>query len=227
MTDPLRLVIFDVDGTLVDSQGAIVAATTAAFQALGLEVPERNKMLSIVGLSLDHAIARLAPHQAVQTQARLVNGYKEAFHAYRLAKGAAAESPLYPGARELIAQLAESPDILLGIATGKSQRGLTALLEAHDLERVFVTKQNADFHPSKPNPSMITTAMAEAGVGPAQTIMIGDTSFDMEMAHAAKVPGIGVSWGYHGVSELHLADRIVDRFGELPDALDMIWKVPT
>lgn len=225
MSDPLRLVIFDVDGTLVDSQRAIVAAMTAAFEALGLSVPEQNDTLSIVGLSLDHAIARLAPEQAVETQGRLVNGYKEAYHAHRLAKGAAEESPLYPGARELIGQLSERADLLLGIATGKSQRGLTALLEAHDLTQVFVTKQNADFHPSKPHPSMITTAMAEAGVEPAYTVMIGDTSYDMEMARAAKVPGIGVSWGYHAVSQLQLADRVIDAFDDLPGALDSIWKV--
>ncbi|MDU9005901.1 HAD-IA family hydrolase [Sedimentitalea todarodis] len=225
MTDPMRLVIFDVDGTLVDSQGAIVAAMTASFEAIGLGVPERSETLSIVGLSLDHAIARLAPEQTAQTQARLVNGYKEAYHAHRLANGAAEESPLYPGAREMIAQLSKRPDLLLGIATGKSQRGLTALLDAHDLLRVFVTRQNADFHPSKPHPSMITTAMAKAGVGPAQTVMIGDTSYDMEMARAAKVPGIAVSWGYHGVPQLQLADLVVDAFDELPGALDSIWKV--
>lgn len=225
MTDPLRLVIFDVDGTLVDSQGVIVAAMIAAFEATGLNPPDRTETLSIVGLSLDHAIARLAPDQAGETQARLVNGYKEAYHAHRLAKGAAEESPLYPGARALIARLSEHPDLLLGIATGKSQRGLTALLEAHDLERVFVTKQNADFHPSKPHPSMILTAMAEAGVGPAQTVMIGDTSYDMEMARAAGVPGIGVSWGYHGVPQLQLADRVIDAFDDLPGALDSIWNV--
>lgn len=225
MSDPLRLVIFDVDGTLVDSQGAIVAAMTASFDAIGLKVPDRHKTLSIVGLSLDHAIARLAPEQSANTQARLVNGYKEAYSAHRRANGSAAQSPLYPGARDLIMLLSERPDLLLGIATGKSQRGLTALLEAHDLEQVFVTKQNADFHPSKPHPSMIISAMAEAGVGNTQTVMIGDTGFDMEMARAAKVPGIGVSWGYHDVPQLQTADQIIGTFHDLPGALDSIWRV--
>ncbi len=225
MSDPLRLVIFDIDGTLVDSQRAIVAAMSATFQAVGLPGPQRSEILSIVGLSLDHAIARLAPDQAAATQARLVDGYKDAYHAHRMANGAAEDSPLYPGARALIAQLAQRPDLVLGIATGKSQRGLTALLDAHDLGRLFVTRQTADFHPSKPNPSMLNTAMAEAGVGPAETVMIGDTSYDMDMARAAKVAGIGVSWGYHGVSQLHAADQIIDAFDDLPNALDNVWKV--
>ncbi|WP_424985966.1 HAD-IA family hydrolase [Microbulbifer sp. S227A] len=227
MSDPLRLAIFDVDGTLVDSQGAIVAAMTVAFDDLGLPVPARGDILSTVGLSLDRTIARLAPAQPPASQARLVDGYKQAYRAHRIAHGAAAESPLYPGAAEMLGQLAARTDLVLGIATGKSQRGLAALLEAHDLERVFVTRQNADFHPSKPHPSMILAAMAEVGADRGDVIMIGDTSFDMEMARAARIPAIGVSWGYHGVQQLQLADRIVHGFDEIPGAMDQIWNTTT
>ncbi len=224
MSAPLRLVLFDVDGTLVDSQGAIVSAMTASFQALSLPVPDRLAILSIVGLSLPHAMARLAPDQSVNVQDRLVEGYKQAYHAQRLEQGAAS-SPLYPGAREVIEELHERDEILLGVATGKSQRGLDALLEAHGLERYFVTRQVADHHPSKPHPSMIETALAETGVAQQQAAMIGDTSFDMEMAAAAQIAGIGVSWGYHDQSALRAAHTVIDSFEQLPDALARIWGI--
>lgn len=222
MSAPLRLILFDVDGTLVDSQGSIVSAMTAAFGALSLSVPERADILSIVGLSLPHAMARLAPDQSASVQNSLVEGYKEAYHAQRLAKGAA-QSPLYPGALDVLQALHSVPENLLGVATGKSQRGLDALLEAHGLERYFATRQVADHHPSKPHPSMIDTARAETGVEAASTVMVGDTSFDMEMAKAAGVAGVGVSWGYHAAESLREADLVIDSFEQLSPALKNLW----
>ncbi len=222
MSAPLRLVLFDVDGTLVDSQGSIVAAMTASFNALSLPVPDRQAILSIVGLSLPVAISKLANEHATEVQQRLVDGYKQAYHAHRVAQGAAS-SPLYPGAREVIEALHAIPEVLLGVATGKSQRGLDALIEAHGLERYFVTRQVADHHPSKPHPSMIETARAETGVGAGNTVMIGDTRFDMDMARAAGVPGIGVTWGYHDRSALESATRIIETFDQLPNVLNEIW----
>ncbi|EEE38183.1 HAD-superfamily hydrolase, subfamily IA, variant 1 [Rhodobacteraceae bacterium KLH11] len=222
MSAPLRLVLFDVDGTLVDSQGAIVSAMTASFQALSLPVPDRAAILSIVGLSLPQALKRLAPDQAESVQARLVDGYKQAYHAQRLEQGAAS-SPLYPGARDVIEALHAKPEVLLGVATGKSQRGLDVLLEAHGLEQYFLTRQVADHHPSKPHPSMIEAALSETGVEASQTVMIGDTSFDMEMAAAAQVAGIGVSWGYHDRSALRGARHVIDSFEQLPETLADIW----
>ncbi len=222
MSAPLRLVLFDVDGTLVDSQGSIVAAMTASFNALSLPVPDRQAILSIVGLSLPVAISELANEHATEVQQRLVDGYKQAYHAHRVAQGAAS-SPLYPGAREVIEALHAIPEVLLGVATGKSQRGLEALIEAHGLERYFVTRQVADHHPSKPHPSMIETACAKTGVGAGNTVMIGDTRFDMDMARAAGVPGIGVTWGYHDRSALESATRIIETFDQLPNVLNEIW----
>ncbi|MEM8539158.1 MAG: HAD-IA family hydrolase [Pseudomonadota bacterium] len=222
MSMPLRLVLFDVDGTLVDSQGSIVHCMTNSFQAASVSAPKREAILSIVGLSLPQAIARLAPDHSDVVQAQLVDGYKEAFHAYRLNLGAAS-SPLYPGAREAIEALHAVPDILLGVATGKSQRGLDALIEAHGLEGYFVTRQVADHHPSKPHPSMVQTALAETGVEAADAAMIGDTSYDMDMAAAAGVAGIGVNWGYHDRSALGAATCVIETFDQLPDALAHIW----
>ncbi|TMV03283.1 HAD family hydrolase [Ruegeria sediminis] len=222
MSASQRLILFDVDGTLVDSQGSIVSAMSAAFDGLSLPVPERARVLSVVGLSLPHAMARLASEQGASVQGRLVEAYKEAYHAQRVAQGAAS-SPLYPGALDVLRALHSEPGNLLGVATGKSQRGLDALLEAHGLEGYFVTRQVADHHPSKPHPSMIDTARAETGAEPASTVMIGDTSFDMEMAKAAGVTGIGVSWGYHSTTALADAASIIDAFDQLPPALEKLW----
>lgn len=222
MSAPLRLIIFDVDGTLVDSQNSIVAAMTAAFAALDMPLPPREALLGIVGLSLDVAMARLAPERDPSCHARLAEAYRDSFKAGR-ERGDL--PPLFPGARAALERLAEMPENILGIATGKSARGLTALIGAHGLDGVFTTTQVADHHPSKPHPSMIEAAMSEAGVGPEATVMIGDTSFDMDMARAARVGAIGVDWGYHPASALAAADRVIGDFEALPRALDDIWTI--
>jgi phosphoglycolate phosphatase len=220
MSDALRLILFDVDGTLADSQGAITSAMAAAFAGAGLPSPRRAEILSIVGLSLPLAMAELAGEQPADVQAVLVEGYKSAYKSARLAAGAG-HSPLYPGAAEVLAELNAVPEYLLGVATGKSQRGLDALIEAHEL-RCFVTRQCADHHPSKPHPSMVLRAMAETGVRPEDTVMIGDTSFDIDMGRAAGVRTIAVDWGFHPAERLG-ADHIIKSFGELAPLLRNTW----
>lgn len=216
-----RLVIFDVDGTLCDSQDLIVAGMAGAFAAEGMRCPARSEVLGIVGLSLPVAMARLAPDHPVEVQARLVEAYKATFMAERSRKLA----PLYDGISALVAGLSAAPDLCLGIATGKSRKGLTLLLQGHALEKVFVTQQVADDHPSKPHPSMIFAALAETSIAPERAVMIGDTSFDIEMGRAAGIATIGVSWGYHPVMALEAAGagRIVNRADEIPAVLDDIW----
>jgi phosphoglycolate phosphatase len=221
----LRLVIFDVDGTLVDSQRDILGAMTCAFEGAGLPVPSRPEILGIVGLSLDVAMARLAPEVPEALRRDMVAGYKNAYIEMRTQVGAAQSSPLYPGARDMLEHLHARLDVLLGVATGKSRRGLDKLIEAHDLGKFFVTQQVADHHPSKPHPSMILQAMSDVGVAPADTVMIGDTSFDMHMARAAGVHGIGVKWGYHPVSELSDAAHVLEDFAALPETLSTLWSI--
>lgn len=217
----LKLAIFDVDGTLVDSQSHILAAMEAGFAALGRPVPPRAAVLAIVGLSLEVGVMRLAPDLTEAEAARLVAAYREAFFALRV--GGAA-SPLYPGAAEALAALSTRDEVLLGVATGKSRRGLDHVLEAHGLAKVFVTTQVSDHHPSKPHPAMVEAALGETGVAPDCAVMIGDTEFDIEMGRAAGVRTIGVSWGYHGVDRLGAADRVIDRFDALLPALNDLWE---
>jgi phosphoglycolate phosphatase len=213
----MKLVVFDVDGTLVDSQVHILGAMKAAFAAVGMDCPPRDAVLGIVGLSLDHAMARLAP--GADTGA-LVAAYKGSFATMRAEQA----SPLYPGALAVLDALAGREDVLLGVATGKSRRGLRHVLRAHGLEGYFVTTQVADDHPSKPSPSMLFTAVAEAGTDPSDTVMIGDTSFDMDMGRAAGVRTVAVSWGYHPVSALAGADTTINAFDALPRVLDGFWE---
>ena len=215
MSDPL-LVIFDVDGTLVDSQQLIVAAQREAFAACGLEPPTRQRSLSIVGLSLIEAFTALVgPRGPVEA---LAQAYRDAFG--RLRADPACVEPLFPGAEATVARLAPRADIVLGIATGKSRRGVAHLVDRHAWHDVFATIQTADDAPSKPDPGMILRAMAETGIGPEATFMVGDTTFDMAMARAAGATPIAVSWGYHPVPALREAgaETVIDAFDQL-DAL--------
>ena len=213
----MRLIIFDVDGTLVDSQHHIVEAQARAFAANGLPPPTRARSLSVVGLSLAEAFAALVgPNGPVDGLSR---AYKDAWTAMRL-EGGLVEA-LYPGAAETIAALAESPGVWLGIATGKSRRGVDRLIAAQHWDGMFATIQTADNHPSKPHPSMILTALAETGVDGDAAAMIGDTTFDITMAVSAGVHPVGVGWGYHEASALLAcgAEVVVADFAALRDRL--------
>ena len=213
-----RLVIFDCDGTIVDSQHMIVAAMNVAFTEAGLAAPARDGVLSVVGLSLVPAVTRLLPGvRDAAVVARVVETYKSAFGVLR--QDPAHSEPLYPGARAAIEALAGRGDVLLGIATGKSRRGVAQVFEREGLGHLFHTVQTADTNPSKPHPSMIEAAMAEAGAIAGDTVMIGDTTFDIEMARAAEVGALGVAWGYHPVRALTSAGAhaIAESYAEVPD----------
>jgi len=210
----VKLIVFDCDGTLVDSQATIVTCAQAAFQAAGLAVPSAEAIRRIVGLSLVEAMHELLPEAGPATAARVAEHYREAFIAHRA--GPDFHEPLFPGARELLDDLL-AREYLLGVATGKAMRGLLAVLEHHDLRSHFVTLQTADLHPSKPHPAMLLAAMAETGIPASSSILLGDTSYDMLMAKAAGVLPVGVSWGNHPVEELRAAGaaHVLAAFDEL------------
>jgi phosphoglycolate phosphatase len=213
----LRLAVFDCDGTLVDSQHAIVACMASAFSQEGLEAPTIADVRRIIGLPLAECMARLVPGEGARHD-RLVEAYKDAF--FRLRQQAGHDEPLFEGALAALAAV-EADGWLLGVATGKSKRGLLAVLERHGLERRFLTLQCGDMGPGKPDPAMLERAMAETGVTAADTVMIGDTTFDMVMAQRAGVRGLGVEWGYHDPAELVAAGAhaTIASFAELPAAL--------
>jgi phosphoglycolate phosphatase len=197
-----RLALFDCDGTLVDSQHNICTAMAEAFTRNGLAAPARAATLSVVGLSLVEAMRVLRPHAEHDHHAALAEDYKQAFQRMRV--NGLTEEPLYDGIVEVLADLS-AQGWLLGVATGKSDRGLALCLEAHGIAAHFVTLQTADRHPSKPHPSMVMEAMADAGATPRTTVVIGDTSYDMMMAKAAGARAIGVAWGYHDIAALEAA----------------------
>ncbi len=214
-----RLAVFDCDGTLVDSQANICVACERAFDGAGLVPPPRAEIRRIVGLSLVEAMQVLLPHADDAQHRSLATDYKNAFHAMRTS-GELADEPLFDGIAEILATLADD-GWLLGVATGKSDRGLAHILAAHGITERFVTLQTADRHPSKPDPAMLLAAIAEAGATPARTAMIGDTSFDMAMAKAANVRAVGVAWGYHAADEL--ADAGADVVAEsVPELRHMV-----
>ena len=214
-----RLAVFDMDGTLVDSQHLIAAAMGEAFQASNLAAPPVAAVRRVVGLSLAPAIVRLAPGLDAAGLGALEGRYKDAFSALR--EAGVVDEMVFDGAVQALAALAAAGWIL-GIATGKSARGLKATLDRFDLAGRFVTLQTADQGPGKPAPDMLHRAMAEAGVEAGATVMIGDTSFDMAMAEAARVAALGVTWGYHEEHELVAAGaaRIIATFDDLHQAVD-------
>lgn len=197
-----RLALFDCDGTLVDSQQNICLAMEDAFARAGMVPPPRSATRRVVGLSLVPAMQALLPDAEPALHLALAEDYKNAFH--RLRGRGMIEEPMFDGVIEAIDAL-QTEGWLLGIATGKSDRGLALCLEHHGIRDRFITLQTADRHPSKPHPSMVLQAMAEAGATPQTTVMIGDTSFDMAMGVAANARALGVDWGYHPAEELHAA----------------------
>lgn len=209
-----RLAVFDCDGTLVDGQASICEAMEAAFAEAGLAPPDRHAVRRIVGLSLPQAVRRLVPDCLPETEALAVDAYKRAYRTAR-EEGRIAE-PLFDGIAELIERL-HGAGWLLGVATGKSDKGLAHCLAAHGLTHRFATLQTADRHPSKPHPAMMEAALGETLADPARTVMIGDTAFDMGLAVNSGVRAIGVAWGYHEAAELIAAGA--EWVADTPDQL--------
>lgn len=195
----VKLAVFDCDGTLVDGQASICEAMETAFAAASLPAPDRHDIRRIVGLSLPQALRQLVPDASDQQRSYAVEAYKEAFRVSRM-QGRVQE-PLFHGIAALLDTLRDG-GWTLAVATGKSDRGLFSCLAMHGLNDHFISLQTADRHPSKPHPAMLQAAMADALAEADHTVMIGDTTYDVDMAMAANVRAIGVNWGYHTPQEL-------------------------
>ena len=218
-----RLAIFDCDGTLVDSGATIYAAIAETFDQNGLELPPADVCRRVIGLSLAEAFAALVPDAGSAAHAKYSEDYKRAFWSLRAA--GQVEEPLFDGVLELLDSL-EQGGWLLAVATGKSDRGLKLCLDSHGIHARFVSLQTSDRHPSKPHPSMVLQAIADAGAAPETSFVVGDTSFDMAMAAAAGAAPIGAGWGYHEPEELieagaiAVADRPLDVLSVVRERID-------
>jgi phosphoglycolate phosphatase len=196
----MRLAVFDCDGTLVDSSHNIVTAMAETFARHGLEPQPAARVRHVVGLSLAEAMADLLPEADAASHTLLAGTYKAIYQRLR-AEARLRPEPMYDGIETLLERLVAN-GWLLGVATGKSDRGLNHVLEGHGIRHHFISLQTADRHPSKPDPAMLLACLADSGVEAADAVIIGDTVFDVGMGRAASVPAIGVSWGYHPPGEL-------------------------
>lgn len=194
MSASLRLVLFDCDGTLVDSAAFIQQCMHKTFIEFGLSPPHQAETRAIIGLSLDQAIATLCKRPVDAEIEAMVVAYRQAFWALR--QGTRPLEPLYDGVSALLKTLYQMPNILLGVVTGKSRRGLDAICAQNRMEN-FITIRTADDCPSKPHPAMVEECCQEVGVSANQCYVVGDSIYDMQMAKAASANAVGVSWGYH------------------------------
>lgn len=192
------VLVFDVDGTLVDSQATIIEAMRLSYVAHDVAFFDPQKIRTIVGLSVDAAVSQLLPNETEVVQKYVAQSFTEN---YRILLATGERERMFPGIRDLLVKL-DHHECHLAIATGNSRRGLDRILDEHDLDTFFISRQTADTHPSKPHPSMLRRIRDELGLEKAPMLMIGDTSFDMTMALNADVDAIGVSWGYHEVDVL-------------------------
>jgi phosphoglycolate phosphatase len=207
-----RLLVFDWDGTLMDSQARIVGCFQAAAADLGVDVPQGDRARDVIGLGLQEATERLFPGLDGVTVSRVVERYR-----YHFLGDHPTPSELFPGVVETLEGLADA-GYLLGIATGKSRRGLDKVLDETGLRRLFQASRCADEAFSKPHPQMLEEVMALLGAAPADTLMIGDTEYDMQMARNAGVPGLAVSYGVHEPARLLAEGALacLERIDELP-----------
>jgi len=222
MSEP-KLIVFDCDGTLVDSGHIIVSTMQAAWDEQGLDRPSPDDIRHQIGLPLFHAIRNLHPTGDMAIWEALTEGYKNVFVTGR--EVSQHEEPLYEDCISVLAELSADDRNILGVATGKGRRGLDHTLHRHGIAGHFSVLKTADDGPGKPNPDILLDAVNEMGVSPLNTVMIGDTVFDIEMAVRAGVHAIGVSWGYHPPEQLTKAGArtVAGRFTEIPGLLTQIW----
>ncbi len=214
MNRDIELIVFDWDGTLMDSASLIVECMQSAIGDLGLPSRSDARIADIIGLGLKEAVAALYPECDAQDHALLIGRYRE----YWLARQH--ECALFPGVRETL-ELLHDEGFLLAVATGKSRAGLERSLQSTGLERLFSSTRCADETASKPDPRMLLEILDELSVPACAAVLVGDTEYDLEMANRAGVPGVGVAYGVHGWERLakHRPRAILERITILPDWL--------
>lgn len=214
--------MFDMDGTLIDTQALIAEHMATTFAEAGLPVPSPAQVRRIIGLSLPQAMLQLLGSHDLEMATQLADRYRG--HYRDSLVSAEGREGLFPGAREALEQLSQQSETVLGIATGKGLNGVLRLTELHGIAGYFSTLQTPDHNPSKPDPGMMLRAMAETGAEKHATVIIGDTTFDMAMGKAAETKTIGVTWGYHHADELRAAgaDVLIDDYAALAEAIDQV-----
>lgn len=222
----MTFAVFDCDGTLVDSQFVIAQSMNRTFADFSLPELEVTKVRTVIGLHLPEAIERLAPDAPEGvTYDEMAEVYKKHFFAIRTSEDF--YEPLFENVVPVLQALAEE-GITIGMATGKSRRGVESVLEHHGLTELFQSLKTSDDGPGKPHPQILLDAMREIGARPEETILIGDTTFDMELAKNAGAHALGVTWGYHARAELEQAgaELIIDHFTAVPEALARLSAAP-
>ncbi|TVQ91814.1 MAG: HAD family hydrolase [Chromatiaceae bacterium] len=186
-----ELIVFDWDGTLMDSEARIIASMQAAFVELGRSPPPAEAVREVIGLGLEQAIGRLWPAASAARRVQAMTGYRQHFLAQDQTP-----MPLFSGATALLRAL-HRHGRLLGVATGKSRIGLDQAIADSGLHGLFQATRSADETFSKPHPAMLLELMDELGMRPAQTLMVGDTEYDLQMAANAGVAAVAVTYGAH------------------------------
>lgn len=211
MNKQFDLIVFDWDGTLMDSEAKIVRCIQAAAADVGIADIGKDAIRNIIGLGLTEAMKVLYPDQSAQRRLQLVERYRKHFLELD-----ATPMPLFPGVASGLEKL-RAQGYLLAIATGKARRGLNRVLDETGMRHLFASSRCADETQSKPHPQMLKEILDETGIAPTRALMVGDTVYDMEMARQAQVAGLGVSYGVHARERLLEcgARACVDSFPEV------------
>jgi phosphoglycolate phosphatase len=211
----LRLAAFDLDGTLIDSAGSIVDGIMACWRACGFPELDPAQARRVIGLPWDQSMQVLLPGSGARELA-MIRAYYDEVAAGRRPPPLRHE-PAFPGACEALAELADA-GVLLAIVTSRGSHRVHDILASCGIAGHFLTVKTVDHGPGKPNPFLLLQAMAEAGVTADQTVMVGDTTYDMQMACNAGTSAVGVAWGVHEAHELEAAgaNHVVGRFEDIP-----------
>lgn len=193
---PYKLLVFDWDGTLMDSEARITGCLAMTFADVGMAPPSREALLNVIGLGLPEAFRTLAPDIDAEGLRRLTDRYR-----YHFLSDHHAPATLFAGARETL-EVLDRAGYLLAVATGKGRRGLDRSLEETGCGPLFAVTRCADETASKPDPRMLLEVIEFAGVWPHETLMIGDTEYDLQMAHNAGADALAVSYGVHARERL-------------------------